>query len=192
MLRAACSRAGVDPGDVGYVELHGTGTRVGDPVEATALGAVLGTAEGRRAPLAVGSVKTNIGHLEGAAGIAGLLKTVLCLAHGRLVPSLNHHEPNPAIDLDRLGLRVQRETGVWTPATPGTPLLAGVSSFGMGGTNAHLVLEQAPPTEPAKPATDHESRATARDHSRHHPLAAVRPYPRGAARPGRPPRLARP
>ncbi|WP_179201354.1 type I polyketide synthase, partial [Streptomyces scabiei] len=150
VLRAACSRAGVDPGDIGYVELHGTGTRVGDPVEATALGAVLGTAEGRRAPLAVGSVKTNIGHLEGAAGIAGLLKTVLCLAHGRLVPSLNHHEPNPAIDLDRLGLRVQRETGVWTPATPGTPLLAGVSSFGMGGTNAHLVLEQAPPTEAAK------------------------------------------
>lgn len=121
VLRAACSRAGVDPGDIGYVELHGTGTRVGDPVEATALGAVLGTAEGRRAPLAVGSVKTNIGHLEGAAGIAGLLKTVLCLAHGRLVPSLNHHEPNPAIDLDRLGLRVQRETGLWTPATPGTP-----------------------------------------------------------------------
>ncbi|MDX3136697.1 beta-ketoacyl synthase N-terminal-like domain-containing protein, partial [Streptomyces europaeiscabiei] len=150
VLRAACSRAGVDPGDIGYVELHGTGTRVGDPVEATALGAVLGTAEGRRAPLAVGSVKTNIGHLEGAAGIAGLLKTVLCLAHGRLVPSLNHHEPNPAIDLDRLGLRVQRETGVWTPATPGTRLLAGVSSFGMGGTNAHLVLEQAPPTETAK------------------------------------------
>ncbi|MET9497823.1 beta-ketoacyl synthase N-terminal-like domain-containing protein, partial [Streptomyces sp. NPDC006552] len=149
VLRAACRRAGVDPADIGYVELHGTGTRIGDPVEAAALGAVLGTARGRRAPLAVGSVKTNIGHLEGAAGIAGLLKTVLCLTHRRLVPSLHHDEPHPAIYLDGLGLRVQRETTAWTPATPGSPLRAGVSSFGMGGTNAHLVLEEAPPTEPA-------------------------------------------
>ncbi|MGW6295768.1 type I polyketide synthase, partial [Streptomyces sp. NPDC055058] len=149
VLRAACHRAGVDPADIGYVELHGTGTRVGDPVEAAALGAVLGTAAGRRAPLAVGSVKTNIGHLEGAAGIAGLLKTVLCLAHRRLVPSLHHEEPNPAIDLDGLGLRVQRETTDWTPAVPGAPLRAGVSSFGMGGTNVHLVLEEAPATETA-------------------------------------------
>ncbi|WP_406467140.1 SDR family NAD(P)-dependent oxidoreductase [Streptomyces hirsutus] len=148
VLRAAVRRAGVDPADIGYVELHGTGTRVGDPVEATALGAVLGTAEGRRAPLAVGSVKTNIGHLEGAAGIAGLLKAVLCLSHRRLVPSLHHSEPNPAIDLDRLGLRVQRETTDWTPDTPGTPLRAGVSSFGMGGTNAHLVLEEPPAPDP--------------------------------------------
>ncbi|WP_167533897.1 type I polyketide synthase, partial [Streptomyces marokkonensis] len=146
VLRDAVRRAGTDPADIGYVELHGTGTRVGDPVEATALGAVLGTAEGRRAPLAVGSVKTNIGHLEGAAGIAGLLKTVLCLSHRRLVPSLNHSEPHPAIDLDRLGLRVQRETTPWIPDTPGTPLRAGVSSFGMGGTNAHLVLEEPPAT----------------------------------------------
>ncbi|WP_435612300.1 type I polyketide synthase, partial [Streptomyces sp. bgisy159] len=144
VLRAAVQRAGLAPADIGYVELHGTGTRVGDPVEATALGAVLGTAEGRRTPLAVGSVKTNIGHLEGAAGIAGLLKTVLCLSHRRLVPSLDHREPNPAIDLDGLGLRVQHETTAWTPDIPGTPLRAGVSSFGMGGTNAHLVLEEPP------------------------------------------------
>ncbi|MFJ3894659.1 type I polyketide synthase [Streptomyces sp. NPDC090083] len=156
VLRTACLRAGVDPGDIGYVELHGTGTRVGDPVEAAALGAVLGTAKGRRAPLAVGSVKTNIGHLEGAAGIAGLLKTVLCLSHRHLVPTLNHDEPNPAIDLDGLGLRVHRETAAWTPDVPGTPLRAGVSSFGMGGTNAHLVLEEAPPVEKAsrQPGTD--------------------------------------
>ncbi|WP_442803746.1 SDR family NAD(P)-dependent oxidoreductase [Streptomyces pseudogriseolus] len=144
VLRAAYERAGVDPADVGYVELHGTGTRVGDPVEATALGQVLGRAAGRRAPLAVGSVKTNIGHLEGAAGIAGLLKTVLCLSHGHLVPSLHHERPNPAIDLDGLGLRVQRDLAPWTPDTPGAPLRAGVSSFGMGGTNVHLVLEAAP------------------------------------------------
>ncbi|OIJ85474.1 hypothetical protein BIV25_44045 [Streptomyces sp. MUSC 14] len=155
VLRAAYLRAGTDPAGIGYVELHGTGTRVGDPVEAAALGAVLGTAEGRHTPLAVGSVKTNIGHLEGAAGIAGLLKTVLCLSHRRLVPSLHHDEPNPAIDLDGLGLRVQRETTDWTPAVPGTPLRAGVSSFGMGGTNAHLVLEEAPATEqaPRQPRT---------------------------------------
>ncbi|MEH0515973.1 SDR family NAD(P)-dependent oxidoreductase [Streptomyces sp. B21-079] len=147
VLRTACRRAGVDPAGIGYVELHGTGTRVGDPVEAAALGAVLGTADGRSAPLAVGSVKTNIGHLEGAAGIAGLLKTVLCLSHRRLVPSLNHDEPNPAIDLDGLGLRVQRDTTAWAPAVAGDPLRAGVSSFGMGGTNVHLVLEEAPAAE---------------------------------------------
>ncbi|MGQ4361622.1 beta-ketoacyl synthase N-terminal-like domain-containing protein, partial [Streptomyces sp. SAS_272] len=149
VLRTACRRAGADPAGIGYVELHGTGTRVGDPVEAAALGAVLGTADGRRAPLAVGSVKTNIGHLEGAAGIAGLLKAVLCLSHRRLVPSLNHDEPNPAIDLDGLGLRVQRDTTAWAPAVPGDPLRAGVSSFGMGGTNVHLVLEEAPVAEDA-------------------------------------------
>nr|WP_240436471.1 type I polyketide synthase [Streptomyces sporangiiformans] len=144
VLRQAYARARVDPGLVDYVELHGTGTRAGDPVEATALGAVLGTAPTRRTALRVGSVKTNIGHLEGTAGIAGLIKVVLCLAHGRLVPSLNYATPNPAIDMDALGLRVQQEAADWTPADAARPLVAGVSSFGMGGTNAHLVLEQAP------------------------------------------------
>ncbi|MFD1313432.1 beta-ketoacyl synthase N-terminal-like domain-containing protein, partial [Streptomyces kaempferi] len=164
-IRSACARAGVAPGSIDYVELHGTGTRVGDPVEAAALGAAVGTHPDRRAPLAVGSVKTNIGHLEGAAGIAGLLKVVLCLAHGQLVPSLNHTTPNPAIDLDELGLRVQLETTEWTAPDPGRPLRAGVSSFGMGGTNAHLVLEQAPPRTPPAPraagtgqAADHTER----------------------------------
>ncbi|MEV5357092.1 type I polyketide synthase [Streptomyces sp. NPDC052693] len=160
VLRTAYERAGVDPADVGYVELHGTGTRVGDPVEAHALGQVLGNATGRRSPLAVGSVKTNIGHLEGAAGIAGLIKTVLCLSHGHLVPSLNHERPNPAIDLDRLGLRVQRELAPWTPDTPGVPLRAGVSSFGMGGTNAHLVLEAAPTPTPEAPRPPRGAPAT--------------------------------
>ncbi|MEV6618449.1 beta-ketoacyl synthase N-terminal-like domain-containing protein, partial [Streptomyces sp. NPDC051051] len=163
VLRAAYERAGVDPADVGYVELHGTGTKVGDPVEATALGEVLGAATGRRTPLAVGSVKTNIGHLEGAAGIAGLLKAVLCLSHGHLVPSLNHEQPNPAIDLDRLGLRVQRDLAPWTPDPTGTPLRAGVSSFGMGGTNAHLVLEAAPtPTAETPPTPTAETPPTPR------------------------------
>ncbi|MDI5963013.1 type I polyketide synthase [Streptantibioticus silvisoli] len=154
VLRRACERAGTDPGAIEYVELHGTGTRVGDPVEANALGAALGTAAERRRPLHVGSVKTNIGHLEGAAGIAGLLKVVLCLQHGRLVPSLNFTAPPAAIDLPGLGLHVQQETAAWPAAEDGTPRLAGVSSFGMGGTNVHLVLEQAPqPAATTPPAT---------------------------------------
>ncbi|MGC0316522.1 type I polyketide synthase [Kitasatospora acidiphila] len=138
VLRLACERAGVEPDEIQYVELHGTGTRVGDPVEAAALGALLGAARPTGSPLAVGSVKTNIGHLEGAAGIAGLLKAVLALRHRRLPASLNFEQPNPAIPLDRLNLRVQRELGAW-PA-PERQLTAGVSSFGMGGTNCHVVL----------------------------------------------------
>ncbi|CAL9640929.1 Narbonolide_10-deoxymethynolide synthase PikA1, modules 1 and 2 [Streptomyces sp. enrichment culture] len=148
VLREAYERAGVPAGRVRYVELHGTGTRAGDPVEAAALGAVLGTATGRRTPLAVGSAKTNVGHLEGAAGIVGLLKAALAVREGELPPSLHHTVPNPDIDLGRLNLTVQTELESWTEE-PGTPRLAGVSAFGMGGTNAHLVLAQAPATAPA-------------------------------------------
>ncbi len=143
VLRLACEAAGVSPAELGYVELHGTGTRLGDPIEAAALGAVAG----RERPLPVGSVKTNIGHLEGAAGIAGLLKTVLCVAHRELVPSLNFRTANPRIPLAELGLRVVTETGPW-PASEG-PLLAGVSAFGMGGANCHVVLAEPPPAGPA-------------------------------------------
>ncbi|MGX1852356.1 beta-ketoacyl synthase N-terminal-like domain-containing protein, partial [Streptomyces sp. NPDC055299] len=139
VLRLACARAGVHPGDLGYVELHGTGTKVGDPIEAASLGAAFGTDPRRSTPLPVGSVKTNIGHLEGAAGIAGLLKVVLCVEHGHLVPSLNFATPHPDIPLDALNLRVQTESGAWT-AQEGRQLIAGVSSFGMGGTNAHLIV----------------------------------------------------
>ncbi|WP_406728603.1 SDR family NAD(P)-dependent oxidoreductase [Streptomyces sp. GD-15H] len=140
VLRRACAAAGVDPADVRYVELHGTGTRVGDPVEAAALGAVYGSARKAvgRPPLHVGSVKTNVGHLEGAAGITGLLKAVLALRHRTLPPSLHFDTPNPAIPLDELGLRVCGEAGPW-PRGEG-PLRAGVSAFGMGGTNCHLIL----------------------------------------------------
>ncbi|WP_328454218.1 SDR family NAD(P)-dependent oxidoreductase [Amycolatopsis sp. NBC_00438] len=143
VLRLAYRHAGVDVADVRYVELHGTGTRAGDPVEAAALGAVLG--RDRTAPLLVGSVKTNIGHLEGAAGIAGLLKTALAVKHRRLPASLNFATPNPDIPLDELALRVHDRLGPW----PGDdhPLLAGVSSFGMGGTNCHVVVEEAPPRD---------------------------------------------
>ncbi|WP_433796196.1 SDR family NAD(P)-dependent oxidoreductase [Actinoplanes sp. CA-252034] len=142
VLREAYRRSGVEPGDVRYVELHGTGTPVGDPIEAAALGAVLGSARRPGDPLPVGSVKTNIGHLEGAAGLAGLVKTLLCMSHRQLPASLNFVSPNPRIPLDALNLRVQQELTGW-PGDDG-PLVAGVSSFGMGGTNCHVVLAETP------------------------------------------------
>ncbi|GLY49803.1 hypothetical protein Lesp01_34590 [Lentzea sp. NBRC 102530] len=144
VLRTAYRRAGVSPADVRYVELHGTGTRAGDPVEAGALGAVLGAARPADRPLLVGSVKTNIGHLEGAAGIAGLLKVVLALGRGTVPASLNFATPHPDIPLDAVNLRVCREPEPW----PGPGRLAGVSSFGMGGTNCHVVLSDWPATNP--------------------------------------------
>jgi acyl transferase domain-containing protein len=144
VLRLACARAEVDPADVQYVELHGTGTQLGDPIEAKALGAVLGKARPAGRPLLVGSAKTNVGHLEGAAGIVGLLKVALCIKHRQLAPSRNFETPNPHIPFTDLNLRVQRELGPW-PA-PDRPLVAGVSSFGMGGTNAHAVVSAWPPS----------------------------------------------
>ncbi|OAA19629.1 polyketide synthase family protein, partial [Frankia sp. EI5c] len=151
VLRAAYRAAGLDPARARYVELHGTGTPVGDPVEAAALGAVLGAARGRRGagPLLVGSAKTNVGHLEGAAGLVGLLKAALALANRRLPASLNFERPNPRIPLAELGLEVVTENTDW-PADDHPPI-AGVSSFGMGGTNCHLVLAAAPVPAPAEP-----------------------------------------
>ncbi|WP_228774853.1 type I polyketide synthase [Streptomyces sp. NRRL B-1677] len=142
VLRLAYERAGVDPAHVGYVELHGTGTKVGDPIEAAALGAVLGTGREPGRPLRVGSAKTNVGHLEGAAGITGLLKAALSLRHRALPASLNFETPNPAIPLTRLNLQVQTEHAAWEAGDDDRPLLAGVSSFGMGGTNCHIVLAE--------------------------------------------------
>ncbi len=148
VIELACERAGVMPADVSYVELHGTGTRVGDPVEAAALGAAFGVGRPAGEPLLVGSVKTNIGHLEGAAGIAGLLKVVLSIQHGQVPASLNFATANPDIPMDDLRLRVVAGTEPW----PAGPRLAGVSSFGMGGTNCHLVLGAAPAAENPEPA----------------------------------------
>jgi acyl transferase domain-containing protein len=150
LLRQAYRRAGVRREDVGYVELHGTGTKVGDPVEAGALGAVLGVAREVGRPLPVGSVKTNVGHLEPAAGIVGLLKTAMAVRHGTLPASLNFRTPNPAIPLAELNLRVQ-DTTEWWSAGSGRRV-AGVSSFGMGGTNAHVVLAEPPARPTAEPA----------------------------------------
>ena len=149
VVRLAHQRAGTAPGDVQYVELHGTGTPVGDPVEAEALGAALGSARTADNPLLVGSAKTNVGHLEGAAGIVGLLKCALSITHRQLPPSLHYTTPNPRIPLARLGLRVQDELTSWP--RPDRSLLAGVSSFGMGGTNCHLVLAEPPAPVAATP-----------------------------------------
>ncbi|MGO9606246.1 MAG: beta-ketoacyl synthase N-terminal-like domain-containing protein [Candidatus Binataceae bacterium] len=142
VLREAYRRAGVSPGDVQYVEAHGTGTLLGDPIEAKALAAVLAPGRPRERPCLLGSVKTNLGHLEAAAGVAGLIKVALALKHREIPPSLNFKEPNPHIPFDQLQLRVQTALDPW-PAEPG-PALAGVSSFGFGGTNAHVVLQEAP------------------------------------------------
>src|SRR6185312_4961600 len=142
VLREAYRRAGVAPGEVQYVEAHGTATKLGDPIEAGALTAVLGD---RREPgfvCRMGSLKTNVGHTEAAAGVGGLIKTALALQHRQLPPSLHYEQPNPFIRLETLPLAVQRELGPW-PA-PERPLLAGVSGFGFGGTNAHVVLQEAP------------------------------------------------
>ncbi|MEU9971287.1 beta-ketoacyl synthase N-terminal-like domain-containing protein, partial [Streptomyces malaysiensis] len=149
VLRAAYREAGLDPDQVQYIELHGTGTKVGDPVEAAALGAALGTGRPATEPLRVGSAKTNVGHLEAAAGIVGLVKVALSMRHRELPPSLNYETPNPLIPLDDLRLSVQRDLEPWTAPDV---LLAGVSSFGMGGTNCHVVIAEAPPRPvPATP-----------------------------------------
>ncbi|WP_158013132.1 type I polyketide synthase, partial [Streptomyces sp. Root369] len=147
VVRRAHVRAGTSPDEVQYVELHGTGTPVGDPVEAAALGAALGRSRSARTPpLHVGSVKTNIGHLEGAAGIAGILKVALSIRHRRLPPSLHHETPHPRIPVDELRLHVHTALSSW-PDERGE-LVAGVSSFGMGGTNCHVVLSEPPRGEP--------------------------------------------
>ena len=148
VLADAYADAGVDPGQAAFVETHGTGTMLGDPIEAGALGAVLGQAPSRRDPLLLGSVKTNIGHLESAAGLAGLIKTVLALELRTVPPNLHFAEPNPHIPFDDLRLRVVTE-----PMDLGTqPVSAGVSSFGFGGTNVHVVLGSAPATSDLPPA----------------------------------------
>jgi acyl transferase domain-containing protein/surfactin synthase thioesterase subunit len=142
VIRRALVNAEAHPSEIGYVELHGTGTSLGDPIEAEALGNVLAQDRTPGDRSAVGSVKTNIGHLEAAAGIAGLIKVVLSLHHRQIPASLHFQQPNSYIPLAKLPLTVQTSLEPW-PASK----LAGISSFGFGGTNAHLVLEATPPVE---------------------------------------------
>jgi acyl transferase domain-containing protein/acyl carrier protein len=142
LLRTAYRDARRSPGEVSYIEAHGTGTRAGDPVELGALGAVLGEGRATNHRARVGSVKTNFGHTEGAAGVAGLIKVALSLHHDAIPPSLHCHEPNPAIPWDQLPIEVAQAGGPWPKTARGR--LAGVSAFGIAGTNAHVVLSGAP------------------------------------------------
>lgn len=148
LFHQACARAGVAPDALQYVELHGTGTPVGDPVEATAVGAVFGASRPAGDPLRVGSVKSNVGHLEGAAGIVGLMKVALSVRHREIPATLHHVSPSRRIPFDRLNLRVQTRTGPWPREHE--PLVAGVSSFGIGGTNCHVVVAEPPGARPAR------------------------------------------
>ncbi|WP_329171715.1 SDR family NAD(P)-dependent oxidoreductase [Streptomyces sp. NBC_01477] len=148
VLRAAHRRAGVRAADIGYVEAHGTGTILGDPIEAKALGAALGEGRAPERPCLIGSVKSNLGHMEAAAGIGGLIKAALVVRHRTVPATLHYREPNPHIPFGDLALRVADTLQPW-PAGAEAPALAGVSSFGFGGTNAHLVLEQPPAAAPA-------------------------------------------
>jgi acyl transferase domain-containing protein len=142
MLRDACGVANVDPLEVGYVEAHGTGTPIGDPIEAHAIGSVFGESRPAERPCLIGSIKTNIGHLEPAAGVVGLIKAALCVREGEIPPSLNYKNPNPHIDFRKLGIKVQSELTPW-PDMPGSRIAA-VNSFGFGGTNACAIVKEPP------------------------------------------------
>jgi len=154
VLRAAYRAAGVDPAEVEYVEAHGTGTAVGDPIEVNALASVLGDGRPPSRPLRVGSAKSNIGHLEAAAGVAGLIKATLALHHGKIPATVHFEQPNPMLGLERLPVCVQSALEPWPERDH--VALAGVSSFGFGGTNSHLVLSAAPLARAGSPAgTEH-------------------------------------
>ncbi len=140
VIEDALARAGVPPSEVDYLEAHGTGTEVGDPIELRAAAAAYGKGRGTDRPLLIGSVKTNVGHLEPAAGAAGLIKTLLAMRQGVIPKHLHFRTPNPELDWDRLPLRVTSEPTDW-PLHPDRPPLAGVSGFGWSGTNAHVVVQ---------------------------------------------------
>jgi myxalamid-type polyketide synthase MxaB len=146
LLRRALRNAEVEPEQVGYVETHGTGTQLGDPIDVEALSEVFGRNRALDRPLIIGSVKTNIGHLEAAAGIAGLLKVVLSLQHHEIPPHLHFRKPNPHIRWSEIPVKVPTAPMPWDAADK--KRLAGVSSFGLSGSNAHVVLEEAPAPEP--------------------------------------------
>ena len=157
LIGAALARAGLAGGDVDYLEAHGTGTPLGDPIEVQAAAAAYGASRDADRPLLMGSVKSNIGHLESASGAAGLIKVVLSLQHEVLPQSLHFDKPSPHIPWDSLPVRVVDKAIPWQ--ANGRPRRAGVSSFGFTGTNAHVLIEEAPP----QPATADEEPATLED-----------------------------
>jgi len=151
VIAAAQALGGIDPDTISYVEAHGTGTALGDPIEIAGLTQAFRAGGARRnGYCAIGSLKTNIGHLDAAAGVAGLIKTTLALHHRILPASLNFREPNPKLDIENTPFFVNAERREWPAGA--TPRRAGVSSFGVGGTNAHVVLEEAPRSSEATPA----------------------------------------
>jgi phthiocerol/phenolphthiocerol synthesis type-I polyketide synthase E len=153
-IAMAQSVAGVDAETITYVEAHGTGTALGDPVEIAALTTAFRASTDKKNFCAIGSVKTNIGHLDAAAGIAGLIKAILALRHRQLPASLHFQQPNPQIDLASSPFYVNSRLQEWK--SDGLKLRAGVSSFGVGGTNAHVILEQAPEIEPSSASREHQ------------------------------------
>lgn len=144
VIALAQALAGVDADTISYIEAHGTGTPLGDPIEVAALTKAFQITTNRTGFCALGSVKTNVGHLDTAAGVAGLVKTVLALQHRQLPPSLNFETPNPKIAFDSSPFYVNSELQEWHPSMDGIPRRAGISSFGIGGTNAHVIVEEAP------------------------------------------------
>ena len=143
LLHGALDDANLKPSDISAIEAHGTGTNLGDPVEVAAINRVFSNDVHRKAPLWLGTVKTNIGHCEAAAGIAGLLKIVMAMRHRSLPKHLHLENPNPLLEIDRIPARIPLQTTDWS-SEDGGPLRAGVSSFGFSGTNAHVIVEQAP------------------------------------------------
>lgn len=153
VISQAIALADIDPETITYVEAHGTGTAIGDPIEVTALTQAFRMSTDKAGYCAIGSVKTNVGHLDAAAGVTGLIKTVLALSNKQIPPSLHYTSPNPKIDFPSSPFFVNQELRDWSvPA--GMPRRAGVSSFGIGGTNAHLILEEAPAIAPSKAAEE--------------------------------------
>jgi acyl transferase domain-containing protein len=152
VIRAALEDAGIEPSDVGYVEAHGTGTSLGDPIEVKALARALGPGRAKDEPLLIGSVKTNFGHLESAAGVAGVMKTVLALQHEQIPPHLHFRTPSPHIAWAEYPVEVTAGGRSWPRG--GKRRRAGVSSFGFSGTNVHVILEEAPPEEPVPDAAE--------------------------------------
>ncbi|SEQ75095.1 Acyl transferase domain-containing protein [Nitrosomonas sp. Nm51] len=142
LIREVCNKYQLDPKKICYFEAHGTGTPVGDPLEAQALGAVIGQGRSQKNACFIGSVKSTIGHTEAAAGVAGMIKAALCLSHRQVPPQANLKNPNPNIPFKALGLRLPRKIESLAPNAD--QLFAGVNSFGYGGTNAHVILENAP------------------------------------------------